>query len=60
MDGRYKADTFEGTIVHFHMNGKPYIRAVQNGLKRGEWLYLNENGVRDSSETYRYGALKLQ
>lgn len=63
MSGTYKNDTFDGPLVHFHMNGKPYIKGnFINGLKEGEWLYLSESGVKDSSDFYVKGTLqeKLQ
>jgi antitoxin component YwqK of YwqJK toxin-antitoxin module len=56
--GFYKNDTFDSTAVFFHLSGKPMVKGQYvNGLKEGEWIYMNESGVRDSSETYSGGQL---
>jgi len=59
MAGIYKNDTFEGMVLHFHLNGKPYIKGrFEVGLKEGEWIYMNDSGIKDSSEFYNNGILQ--
>lgn len=55
----YRDDTLDGDLLHFHLNGKPYLKGqYSDGIKEGEWLYMNENGVRDSVHVYMNGVLQ--
>lgn len=59
MSAVYKNDSFDGLLIHYHLNGKPFIKGnYVTGLKEGEWLYLNENGIKDSMDVYYNGVLQ--
>jgi len=59
MSGAYENDSFEGPVLQFYFNGKPAIKgSFSEGLKDGEWVYLNERGTIDSVHVYINGALQ--